>query len=116
MDTMFPENLERTRELSKVTSTEELRDRVTVLRDDYEPAALSIFEAELRSRGLTPADWAERKADPAAAPILRADGTPARCESCDRAATVKILGWHRLWGLVPLFPRYFRYCESHAAK
>jgi hypothetical protein len=42
-----------------------------------------------------------------------ADGTAACCSFCHRPALAEGWGWHRLWGRLPLFPRYYRYCREH---
>jgi hypothetical protein len=93
--------------------TLELLDRVTVLRDHLEPEAVEIAEAELARRGITPEEieahhrrWKHR--------VLRdASGIVWNCHLCGRAAVAEELDWYRWLGLIPLFRRRYRYCETH---
>jgi hypothetical protein len=94
--------------------TEELLDRVTVYRDEMEPAAVDLIEGELARRGLTPEEIAEHDEQRRDSVIRRADGTVRRCGFCERPAVREAWGWHRLWSKLPLFPRRFAYCEMHA--
>jgi hypothetical protein len=97
-------------------STEELLDQVTVFREAMEPEALALFEAELRSRGIgRGAIEAHREAVEKTC-LRSAAGTVLECSFCRRPAVVERWGWHRLWGLTPIFPRRFRYCQEHAAR
>jgi hypothetical protein len=41
------------------------------------------------------------------------DGTAVGCSFCHRPAVAEGWGWHRLWGLLPVFPRYYYYCSEH---
>jgi hypothetical protein len=105
-------NLERVRRKAHKAVTEDLLDRATVYREGMEPAALEIFEEELRSRGVDEhalAAHRERRKDAR----LYDDGTPVRCSFCHRPAAHYHWGWHRLWGVLPVFPRRFAYCEMH---
>lgn len=95
--------------------TEELLDRVTVYRDEMEPAAVDLIEGELARRGLTAEEIADHDARRRDSLIRRPDGGVRRCGLCDRPAVREAWGWHRLWGKLPLFPRRFAYCEAHAA-
>jgi hypothetical protein len=36
-----------------------------------------------------------------------------RCSFCNRPAVVQRRRWHRLFGLVPVFPKLFAYCDFH---
>jgi hypothetical protein len=89
-------------------STEDLLDRATVYRQGMEPEALALIDEELRARGVGPAELA--------AHAERRQGAlpgPVPCEKCRRPAVVCHRGWHRLWGLVPIFPRTLAYCQEH---
>src|SRR5262245_22955663 len=77
-------------------------------------AALELIEAELRARGVTPEQVEAHAQARQDRMIWLPDGTAARCSFCDRPAVVGRPGWHRLWGLLPLFPRRFFYCDGHA--
>lgn len=95
------------------TDTWELLDRVTVLREHMEAEAVEIAEAELARRGISPEEiiahgkkWKHR--------VLRDEqGMVWCCALCGRAAVAEEMDWYRLWGLVPIFRRRYRYCETH---
>ena len=95
--------------------TEDLLDRVTVYRDEMEPAAVDLMENELWQRGLTRED-VDAHAEARAEVIRRSDGTIRRCELCDRPAVSYRWGWHKLYGKVPLFPKFLSRCEVHGGK
>jgi hypothetical protein len=94
-------------------STEDLLDRVTVYRAGMEAEALAIIEAELSRRGVDAADIEAHARSRAADALPLPDGTAVRCTFCNRPAVYQGWGWHRVWGLVPVFPRYFSYCALH---
>src|SRR5205807_2822373 len=94
-------------------TTEDLLDRVTVYRPGMEPQALEIIEEELRSRGLSGADIEAHGEQRGRETTFLPDGTAVRCSFCHRPAIAEGWGWHRLWGLWPIFPRYFYYCAEH---
>src|SRR5262245_46368269 len=106
-------DLKKVAEFARGAQTEDLLDRVTVFRDQMEPAALEVIEAELDRRGVTPEDIDRHTIDREAAGIVTRDGTAMRCSFCDRPAVDRRWGWHRLWGLVPVFPRRIARCEVH---
>lgn len=113
---MFAFDRERVRANVRQAATEDLLDRATVHGEGMEPEALDLIEAELRRRGVTrqaQEEHAERHRQRSQLP--GADGLTARCSFCDRPAVARGWGWHRLWGVVPAFPRRFRYCAEHAA-
>jgi hypothetical protein len=107
--------LNRQRLLENVAqaATEDLLDRVTVYREGMEPEALHLIEAELRRRGVTPAELDAHQAKRQATLLLGPDGLPRKCERCWRPAVVEVWGWQRLWHVLPLFPRRMRYCAEH---
>jgi hypothetical protein len=94
-------------------ATEDLLDRVTVYRAGMEPEAVRIIIAELLDRGITPEMVAEHAAERFRRAILLPDGTAAPCSFCFRPAVAEGRDWHRLWGLVPVFVRTYRYCSLH---
>ena len=93
---------------------EDLLDRVTLYRDQMEPAALDLFEGELSRRGYNDEEIVAHGADFGSDAIQNKDGTIARCNFCSRPAVRQARGWHKLWGKIPLFPRLFAYCRTHA--
>lgn len=93
--------------------TNDLLDRATVYRAGMEPEALDIIEAELRERGVTPRDIDAHANQRDCATYLLPDGTVNPCAFCHRPAITHGWGWHRLWGMLPVFPRYEFYCEVH---
>jgi hypothetical protein len=96
-------------------TTEDLLDRVTAYRAAMEPEALDLIEAELRSRGVTAAQVADHDERCRREVLFGPDGVAARCsrKTCHRPAVAEGWAWHRLWGRLPLFPRFYRYCAEH---
>ena len=92
--------------------TETLLDRVTVYRPAMEPAALDLMEGELSRRGVSEDDIAAH-AEGRAGVLVLPDGTARRCDRCERPAVWRGWGWHRLWGVLPVFPRRVNRCEGH---
>jgi hypothetical protein len=110
---MLPFDPDRVQRNVRYASNEDLLDRVTVYRAGMEPAALGIIEAELYDRGIR-ADEIEEHAARREQDIIRgSDGLAIPCSFCDRPAVAQDWGWHRWWGLVPLFPRFYSYCREH---
>jgi hypothetical protein len=105
--------LKRVAEYIRRADTEELLDRVTVYREGMEPAALDLMEGELDRRGVTREQIAEFDAVRRATAIMLPDGTALRCSRCDRPAAARRWAWHRLWGLVPVFPMVAAFCTAH---
>jgi hypothetical protein len=93
--------------------TLELLDRVTVLREHLEAEAVEIAEAELARRGITPDEIAAHGRQWKHRVLRDASGLVWCCTLCGRAAVAEEIGWYRLWGLVPIFRRRYRYCETH---
>jgi hypothetical protein len=94
-------------------STEDLLNRITAYRSGMEPEAIELIEAELHRRHVKPAEITAH-----AEKILRDsrfhdDGTAVKCNFCHNPAVGEGWGWHRMWGLIPLFPRYLHYCREH---
>jgi len=106
-------DLERVKANVRKATTEDLLDRVTVYRSGMEESALEVIEDELRARNVRSAEiqaHAERRGQETR---LLPDGTAVRCSFCHRPAVAEGWGWHRLWGLLPLFPRFYHYCSEH---
>lgn len=88
-------------------------DRMTVWRDQLEPAAVEIIAAELRQRGVGPEAIEAHRQQRAAAGIQGSDGIAWKCSFCGKPARGRRWGWHRLWGWLPVFPRKFACCADH---
>ena len=96
--------------------TEELLDRVTVYREDMEPAAVDLMENELARRGLTSERIAEHERARRESALVEADGFVKRCAFCDRPAVTRAWTWHRPHARPRLFPQRLNFCEVHAAE
>ena len=107
-------DLKRVEQNVRSAVTEDLLDRATVYRAGMEPDALGLIDEELRRRGVSreeiEAHAQQRKT------IEDSSGLPLKCRRCTRPATVQVWGWHWLWGLVPVFPRLYAYCDQHPPK
>jgi hypothetical protein len=111
---MLKLDLDRLRDNVRRANTADLLDRVTVYRQGMEAEAIEIIEAELRSRGVTAAAQVDHEQGRGA--VLRdADGLVVRCDRCAAPAVVRVRRWHRLLGLLPLFPRWLPLCAEHAS-
>jgi hypothetical protein len=107
-------DLRKVAEFVRGADTEELLDRVTVYRAGMEPVALDLMEGELDRRGVTRdhiGAWAAARWETA---IRLADGTALLCHYCARPAVTRVRRWHRVFGLVPVFPYPFPCCAAHA--
>src|SRR5947209_14646697 len=97
-------NIDRVKKNVREATTEDLLDRATVYRAGMEPAALDVIERELRERGVRREEIDDherrRRQETRALP----DGTVRRCSFCHQPAVAEAWGWHRMWGLIPLFP------------
>jgi hypothetical protein len=107
-------DLRRVAETMRRATTEDLLDRVTVYRDEMEPAAVDLIEGELSRRGHGPDEVAEHDRHRRETVLYHPDGRPVRCNFCSRPAVARGRGWHKLLGRLPLFPRLFAGCEVHA--
>jgi hypothetical protein len=106
-------NRDRVQDNVRQATTEDLLDRVTVYRAGMEPEALDMIEAELDKRGVGQADIDAHAALRRRDSLLLDDGTAAQCSFCHRPAVAEGWGWHRLWGVLPLFQRSYYYCAEH---
>jgi hypothetical protein len=111
---MIPLNLEKVRANVHAAGTEDLLDRVTVYRVGMEEEALRIIESELRERGITPADIDAHARQREAHVLMDEAGVARKCTWCHQPAIGEGWRWHRLWGLVPIFPRWINWCAAHA--
>ena len=107
-------DLDRVRANVRRASTEDLLDRATVYREGMEPAALDLIDRELQERGISPAERAAHEERRRRRMLIGPDGLPVRCCRCERPAVIERRDWHRLWKVLPLFPRRFAYCAEHA--
>jgi ATP-dependent helicase YprA (DUF1998 family) len=106
-------NLSKVHANVKEASTDDLLDRVTLWHEGMEPEALEIIEAELRSRGIQPADLnahSERRRREA---IVAPGGFAAVCYRCGQPAIDRRWIWGRLWRILPMFPRLVYVCAEH---
>jgi hypothetical protein len=95
------------------SSTEDLMDRATVFRQGMEEQAIALIEAELHERGVAPEAIAAHGRAKGEACLWGADGIALQCSFCRNPAVAQKWGWQRLWGVLPVFPRRFRYCSEH---
>ena len=112
---MHPDR-ERLRANIRAATTEDLLDRVTIYRHGMELEALDLIEDELRERGMTRdniAPYERRRRDNV---LFDSSGIARKCHRCPRPAVIETWGWHRLWGVLPLFRRQFAWCEEHQPK
>jgi hypothetical protein len=105
-------DLERVRDNASRATTEDLLDRVTVYREGMEPDALTIIEEELEQRGVGPVEIAAHE-ELRGNTLMGPEGWALKCHKCNRPAVVRVWGWHYLWGSIPVFPRWWRFCEQH---
>jgi hypothetical protein len=106
-------NRERILANVRAATTEDLLDRATVFRDGMETEALDAIEGELHQRGVSREILAEHERKRREAVLFDAQGIALTCHRCRRPAVVQTRGWHRLWGLLPLFRRRFAWCQEH---
>jgi hypothetical protein len=92
---------------------DELIDQVTAYRPGMEPEAIEMIEGELRRRGVSDAEVEARAEDCRSRCLFDASGVAIACSRCRRPAVTEVIGWHRLFGRLPLFPRKMRYCDAH---
>jgi hypothetical protein len=107
-------DLKRVEQNVRSAQTEDLLDRATVYRAGMEPEALELIDEELQRRGVGPREIEAHRQEQK--PIADGDGIALKCRLCSRPATAQMWGWHWMWGLLPLFPRQYAYCESHRPK
>jgi hypothetical protein len=106
-------DLQRVRHNARSATTEDLLDRMTVYRAGMEPQALQVIREELEARGISATQIVDHEERRRGETTFLPDGTAVRCTFCHRPAVGEGWGWHRLWDLVPVFPRFFHYCAEH---
>lgn len=99
----------------RAADTESLLDRVTVYRTGMEPAALDLIEGELHRRGVKRSQIADHEAERRAVCLFHPDGMAIRCDRCERPAVRRGWAWHRVWGLLPVFPVHRAECQQHTS-
>ncbi len=109
-------NRERVQANVRQATTDDLLDRVTVFSDGMEPEALDLIEDELRRRGVTRQDMEDHARRYQDRTRLPPGGVPRRCSFCPKPAVERRWEWHRIWGLLPVFPRPFYRCADHARR
>jgi hypothetical protein len=105
-------NLDRVRDNVRQAETEDLLDRITVYRAGMEDEALEIIDAELRRREISE-DVVRRHGQRHADVIRDEAGLAQKCSFCRRPALASGWGWQRLFGAIPVFPRFLYYCDQH---
>lgn len=110
---MLDMDLDRVRANIREASTGDLLDRLTVFAAGMEPIALDLIEAELRQRGLRSQDIEAHAEKRKREVRILPDGTAVRCSFCHQPAVAEGWGWHCLFDKLPIFPRYYYYCEEH---
>lgn len=106
-------DLRRVAEWMRSASTEELLDRVTVFREDVEPAAFDLFRGELDRRGVPEWAIAEHELVRRERIIQRADGSVVKCWKCPRPAVARARRWWRILRVIPVLPLRMPVCEEH---
>lgn len=107
---------EKIRANAAKATTEDLLDRVTVYRAGMEAEALDILERELRERGINRETIDVHEERRRAEVLFDSEGIAQKCSHCRRPAVAAGWGWHRLWGLLPVFPRWVAWCAEHQPK
>jgi hypothetical protein len=110
---MFEFNPDKVRDNARNATTEDLLSRVTAYRNGMQPEAIEIIEEELRNRGIGAMEIHAHRNKIERDLLYDTDGLPLTCSFCTAPAVFRLRGWHRLWGKVPLFPRWYRYCQTH---
>src|SRR5438093_11811693 len=95
-DTQMSIDHERVRENIRQAETEDLLDRLTVYRAGMEQEALGLIEAELLSRGVTPAQIRNHEERRTMDVLWEEPGLAFRCSLCPRPAVARGWYWHRL--------------------
>ena len=93
--------------------TDDLLDRITAYRAGLEPEAIDMIEQELRRRGVSATQIAAQGEQVERECIFHEAGLAKTCSFCRQPAVYEGWGWHKLFGLAPLFPRRLRYCKKH---
>ena len=105
-------DLDQVRDNAAKATTADLLDRATVFRSGMEPAALTIIERELFRRGIGPGQIEAHALARSGTPRDRND-LSVQCTRCRRPAVWRGWALHKLWGILPLFPRRIALCADH---
>jgi hypothetical protein len=105
-------DLERVQANVRDADAEDLLDRATIYRNGMEPEALELIDAELRARGFDAAAVTAHR-ERRATTLYATDGLAVKCGKCARPAVARRWGWHRMWGVLPVFPRRLAFCNEH---
>ena len=97
----------------RTAPTNDLVDRITAFRQGMEPAAIEMIEQELHGRGVSQPEIDARAEECRRDCLFDATGTAVVCSRCRRPAVTEVLAWHRVFGVLPLFPRRLCYCKEH---
>ncbi len=106
----------RVRHNAILSSTQDLLERVTVLRAGMEPEAIVIIENELASRGVTAEEIAALRRQADAYTVRDSEGHILPCRWCHRPAVSRKRAWWKLFGVLPLFPQSVPACENHGGQ
>jgi len=106
-------NLERMQRNVSESSTEDLLDRITAYRAGMEPEAVEIIERELQERGLRRENIRLHAEERFRQGVQMQEEPAPMCSFCRRPSVTVGIGWHKLWGLVPIFPWRYQYCSIH---
>lgn len=93
--------------------TDDLLDRITAYRAGMEQDAIGLIEGELQKRGVTAEQIAAHAEACKRECVLNNDGTAKSCSLCRKPAVAKGMGWHKLFWLIPVFPRTLWLCKDH---
>jgi hypothetical protein len=105
-------DIDRVRANLKRASTPELLDRYVFFRGGLEEEAVTALRDELRSRGVAEeAMQAHRDASPDV--LWETPALAYRCWKCEQPAVVCERRWHKMWGILPLYPRPVYCCPAH---
>jgi len=115
MPDLFRFDAERVLANVRQADDEDLLHRATVYRAGMEPEAIEIIERELARRGFDGSDIAAHRERLATEVLQHPDGVGVKCSFCTAPAVQSGWGWHRLFGRIPLLPRYLYRCKSHSS-
>jgi ATP-dependent helicase YprA (DUF1998 family) len=101
---------------ARAAATEDLLDRITIHRAGMDAEALPIIEKELRARGVGGEAIRAHEQLRQQAGTMEAGDFAAKCCKCARPAVARVVHWHRLWDLIPVFPRPGYFCAEHLPK
>jgi hypothetical protein len=111
---MFPFNPEKYRIDVRQAETDDLLDRLTAYRRGMDAQAIPIIEEELSRRGVMQGKLHVHAKECRKQCLFDANGVAFTCSKCRRPAVTEIRTWHKLFGLVPVFPKRIRLCKIHA--